>query len=60
MLSDDSEIRFAALSGIEQLGSSARPLWGRAAALSLGKNDEYSRRIVVQIRDRLAADRPAP
>ena len=60
MLSDDSEIRFAALSGIEQLGPSARPLWGRAAALSLGKNDEYSRRIVAQIRDRLAADRPAP
>ena len=59
-VSDDSEIRFAALSGIEQLGPAARSLWGRVAALSLGKNEEYSRRIVAQIRDRLAADRPAP
>jgi N-sulfoglucosamine sulfohydrolase len=60
MLADDPDIRFAALSGIEQLGPAARSLWGRVAALSPGKNEEYSRRIVAQIRDRLAADRPAP
>ena len=51
----DPEIRFAALSGIEQLGPAAQTLWGRVAGLMLGKSEEYSRRIVDQIRGRLAA-----
>jgi hypothetical protein len=46
------------LSFIEQLGPATQTLWGRAAGLMLGKNEEYSRRIVDQIRGRMATVRP--
>jgi hypothetical protein len=59
MQSDDPDIRFAALSSIEQLGDDARQLWPRVAALAPGKNEEYSRRIVGQIRHRMDGPGPA-
>lgn len=54
----DPDTRFAALSGVEQLGPAARPLWGRVAGLTVAKHEEYSGRIVKEIRGRLATAGP--
>jgi hypothetical protein len=43
----------AALVAIVDLGEATRPLWSAAAALDLGKDEEYSRRTVERIRRRL-------
>ncbi len=51
--SADPDVRQQALVGIDQLGEVARPLWSAAAALELGKDEEYSRRTVERIRKRL-------
>jgi hypothetical protein len=51
--SPDLDVRQQALVGIDQLGEVARPLWSAAAALELGKDEEYSRRTVERIRKRL-------
>ena len=51
--SADPDVRQQALVGIDQLGEAARPLWSAAAALELGKDEEYSRRTVERIRRRL-------
>lgn len=48
--SDDPDVRFAALSAIDQLGLAGRPLWQRAAALELGKAERYSHDVVDRIR----------
>jgi len=49
----EPDVRQQALVGIDQLGEAARPLWSAAAALDLGKDEEYSRRTVERIRKRL-------
>ncbi len=48
------DIRVAALVAIDDLGEITAPLWPAAAALDLGKDEEYSRRTVERIRRRLA------
>jgi len=63
----DPDVRVAALVAIDDLGEAARPLWGAAAALDLGKDEEYSRRTVERIRAKVgllgrgaAGERVAP
>jgi uncharacterized sulfatase len=51
--SSDPDVRVAALVAIVDLGEATRPLWSAAAALDLGKDEEYSRRTVERIRRRL-------
>lgn len=53
MRSDDRDVRQQALVAIDQAGDVARPLWPEAAALDLGKDEEYSARTVTRIRQRL-------
>lgn len=48
--SADPDVRVAALVAIDDLGEVTRPLWPAAAALDLGKDEEYSRRTVERIR----------
>lgn len=48
------DIRVAALVAIDDLGEITAPLWPAAAALDLGKDEEYSRRTVERIRRRRA------
>ncbi len=61
MTSKDREIRQQALVAIDQLGEASRPLWKAAATLDLGKDEEYSRRMVERIRARLEASaEPTP
>jgi N-sulfoglucosamine sulfohydrolase len=57
MQSDDPDVRVAALVSIDEIGDRGRPLWETAAALELGKGEEYSRRTVERIRKRLRAAR---
>lgn len=52
--STDPDVRVAALVAIDDLGEITAPLWPAAAALDLGKDEEYSRRTVERIRRRLA------
>ena len=51
---DASEIRFAALVAIDQLGDAARTVWPEAAAIEPGKDEEYPRRIVERLRTKLS------
>jgi hypothetical protein len=61
MTSKDRELRQQALVAIDQLGGASRPLWKAAATLDLGKDEEYSRRMVERIRARLeASSEPTP
>lgn len=55
MKSPEPDIRQQALVAIDQLDEAGRPLWKAAAALDLGKDEEYSRRMAERIRARLAA-----
>jgi N-sulfoglucosamine sulfohydrolase len=56
--SADPDVRMAALVAIDDLGEAARPLWGEAAALDLGKDEEYSRRTVERIRAKVGSPPP--
>jgi uncharacterized sulfatase len=56
----DPDVRFAALVAIDGLGPAGRPLWPAAAALDLGKTEEYSRRTVQRIRSRLKSQGTTP
>jgi len=51
--SAERDIRQQALVAIDRTGEPTRPLWAAAAALELGKDEEYSRRTVERIRKRL-------
>jgi uncharacterized sulfatase len=51
--SAERDVRQQALVAVDHLGDAARPLWAAAAALDLGKDEEYSRRTVERIRKRL-------
>jgi arylsulfatase A-like enzyme len=53
--SGEPDVRVAALVSIDEIGDRGRPLWEAAAALSLGPDEEYSRRTVERIRKRLRA-----
>jgi len=55
MVSTDPDLRMMALVSIDEVGDAARALWGQAAALSPGKDEEYSRRTIERIRARLTA-----
>jgi len=57
--SADPDVRMATLVAIDDLGDAVQPLWAAAAALDLGKDEEYSRRTVERIR-RKAGLAPAP
>ena len=54
IVSKDPDVRMTALVSIDEVGDRAKPLWPQAAALSIGKDEEYSRRTVERIRRRLA------
>jgi N-sulfoglucosamine sulfohydrolase len=47
---DDPEVRFAALSAVDQLGLAGRPLWPRVVQMALGKDERYARDVVERIR----------
>jgi hypothetical protein len=55
----DPDIRVAALVAIDDLGEVTRPLWPAAAALDLGKSEEYSRRTVERIRQKVRSTGPS-
>jgi uncharacterized sulfatase len=57
IVSKDPDVRMTALVSIDEVGDRAKPLWPQAAALSIGKDEEYSRRTVERIRARLTASR---
>jgi uncharacterized sulfatase len=57
IVSKDPDVRMTALVSIDEVGDRAKPLWPQAAALSIGKEEEYSRRTVERIRARLTASR---
>jgi len=57
IVSKDPDVRMTALVSIDEVGDRAKPLWPQAAALSIGKDEEYSRRTVERIRARLSASR---
>ncbi|MFM7243538.1 MAG: sulfatase [Planctomycetaceae bacterium] len=54
----DPDVRVAALVAIDDLGEATRPLWPAAAALDLDKGEEYSRRTVERIRQKVQSDGP--
>ena len=55
ILSDDPDVRVAALVSLDEIGDRGRSLWKTAAGLALGKGEEYSRRTIERIRARLQA-----
>lgn len=57
IVSKDPDVRMTTLVSIDEVGDRAKPLWPQAAALSIGKDEEYSRRTVERIRARLTASR---
>ena len=57
--STDPDVRVATLVSIDDLGEVARPLWPAAAALELGKDEEYSRRTVERIRQKVRSTGPS-
>lgn len=56
--STDPDVRVAALVAIDDLGEITASLWPAAAALDLGKDEEYSRRTVERIRRRAGIGSP--
>jgi hypothetical protein len=51
----DEALDLRARRRLDDLGEAARPLWGAAAALDLGKDEEYSRRTVERIRAKVGS-----
>ena len=51
---DDPHVRLMALIAIDQLGAASRPVWPDAAAVEVGADEEYARRLVERLRSKLA------